>query len=170
MTKTTFVPRPCTKCGVVKDSGGFYAAPRHADGYTRRCRKCINKRSAENQRRFRELNGYWQSTKSPSHARTDENRARERDEYARSTARRLAINRKARYGLTPDRFLELMDQQEQKCAICGTEITERLACVDHCHTTGAVRGLLCRSCNFGLGHFRDNPELLLAAVAYLRGY
>lgn len=54
---------------------------------------------------------------------------------------------------------------ERKCGICGT--TDGRLHVDHCHTTGQVRGLLCRTCNIGLGHFKDSPELLGLAAAYL---
>jgi hypothetical protein len=51
--------------------------------------------------------------------------------------------------------------------VCGS--SEALA-IDHCHATKAVRGLLCRACNSGLGHFRDNPALLLTATLYLEGH
>jgi hypothetical protein len=40
--------------------------------------------------------------------------------------------------------------------------------IDHDHTTGEVRGLLCPTCNAGLGHFKDSPELLLKAALYLQ--
>lgn len=45
---------------------------------------------------------------------------------------------------------------------------KRLA-IDHCHDTGKVRGLLCMSCNIGLGAFKDVPELLFVAYLYLKG-
>lgn len=50
------------------------------------------------------------------------------------------------------------------CVICGK--TDKL-CIDHCHTSKEVRGLLCSSCNFGLGNFKDNPVLLANAIKYL---
>lgn len=52
-----------------------------------------------------------------------------------------------------------------KCAICGT--TEKLR-VDHCHASGSLRGLLCDSCNKGLGFFKDDPKRLRAALRYLK--
>ena len=54
-----------------------------------------------------------------------------------------------------------------ECVICGS--TEKLV-VDHCHTTNQVRGMLCNHCNRGLGHFRDNPDLLEFARIYLLSY
>lgn len=55
--------------------------------------------------------------------------------------------------------------QNGRCLICG-EGSRRLE-IDHCHTTGRVRGLLCIYCNTGLGRFKDNPALLARAIAYL---
>jgi Recombination endonuclease VII len=56
------------------------------------------------------------------------------------------------------------------CAICGKR-PARVASLhlDHCHDTGDVRGILCLSCNQGIGQFRDDPDLLEAAARYLRG-
>lgn len=73
---------------------------------------------------------------------------------------------KYRLGLDPSEYKRLLIQN--KCWICGAAPgpKKRLA-VDHDHGTGAVRGLLCDPCNGGLGYFRDSPELLRRAVAYL---
>lgn len=54
---------------------------------------------------------------------------------------------------------------ERQCECCGKEV-DRLR-VDHCHTTGKFRGLICDKCNLGIGHFADNPSLLRAAADYL---
>lgn len=56
--------------------------------------------------------------------------------------------------------------QQGHCLICREFVGDGLV-VDHCHTTGNVRGLLCDLCNKGLGAFRDDPRRLLAAIRYL---
>ena len=74
-----------------------------------------------------------------------------------------------KYGLTDRTWRELVDRHDSRCAICGKhERFPSALAVDHCHGSGRVRGLLCRRCNTGLGQFRDNPELLAKAMAYLR--
>lgn len=73
------------------------------------------------------------------------------------------------YGITLEEYNILLEAQNSKCAICkinASEFKKDLA-VDHCHTTGAVRGLLCTKCNPGLGYFQDSTELLKAAIEYL---
>lgn len=68
------------------------------------------------------------------------------------------------YGLTPPQYEQLWNEQGGLCAICKTvEPTN----IDHCHQTGLVRGLLCGLCNRMLGQAQDNPDRLLAGVAYL---
>lgn len=77
------------------------------------------------------------------------------------------------YGLTPEDFERLLEQQDNRCAICGTAEWGSSGRwpgkphVDHDHATGRVRGLLCGSCNYGLGAFRDDLERLHAAIQYL---
>jgi hypothetical protein len=91
-----------------------------------------------------------------------------------------ARNLKRRYGLTVHEYDALSAAQDNRCAICGeresygkaaSKIGDgRKLCVDHCHATGAVRGLLCNHCNQGLGRFRDAPALLARALVYLLGH
>lgn len=61
-------------------------------------------------------------------------------------------------------------EQGNKCAICGTHADDapnKRLHLDHCHATGQPRALLCHHCNVGIGHFKDNPDLLHAAIRYL---
>jgi hypothetical protein len=69
------------------------------------------------------------------------------------------------YGLTKEQYIDLKTKCNNACSICGNK--ERKLCVDHNHTTGKVRGLLCKSCNSGLGIFKDSPEVLKVAIKYL---
>jgi hypothetical protein len=78
---------------------------------------------------------------------------------------RAEVNRwekiEARYSLSREGFYELLDSQDGRCAICLTEMPKGEAVVDHCHSTGLVRGLLCASCNTGIGHLRDGRDLTI---------
>ena len=75
-----------------------------------------------------------------------------------------------KFGMTPVDYAELYANQGGKCAICDVEQKDedRRFAVDHDHETGKVRALLCASCNKGLGHFKDNFNILIAAAIYLR--
>lgn len=73
----------------------------------------------------------------------------------------------ARYGLAPGEYDQMLTDQGGLCAICGSPPGSRPLSVDHCHTTGAVRGLLCHGCNTGIGFLKDNVDLLRKAVKYL---
>jgi len=66
-----------------------------------------------------------------------------------------------------DESLKDIIETVKECVICGS--VENLV-VDHCHKTNVVRGMLCNHCNRGLGHFKDDPELLEFARMYLLGY
>jgi hypothetical protein len=71
----------------------------------------------------------------------------------------------AKYGLTREEHDRLVLEQLGRCALCGAADPE--LAVDHCHGSGRVRGLLCRSCNQGLGLLRDDVAILQEAIAYL---
>ena len=77
---------------------------------------------------------------------------------------------KYKYGLSEEEYLNMYVAQGNKCAICEREVTPftKLSYVDHCHRTGKVRGILCRSCNWGLGNFKDSEESLMKASVYLK--
>lgn len=72
-----------------------------------------------------------------------------------------------RYGLSLSDLIEMIESHSNKCAICNSAFKGREPYIDHCHTTGKPRGLLCSSCNFGLGNFKDNVEFLANAIVYL---
>lgn len=71
-----------------------------------------------------------------------------------------------KYKISKARFDEILIQQSGRCAICTVPLMAKLH-IDHDHKTGAVRGLLCDHCNHGIGRFRDNPQFLIQAAAYL---
>lgn len=84
---------------------------------------------------------------------------------ARARDQRLRLNL---YGLTQEQYDDMLAAQLGQCAICQTDQPGRKGwAIDHCHETGLVRGILCNSCNLGLGLFRDSGDALLSAALYL---
>ncbi len=83
----------------------------------------------------------------------------------------VAKNRKLKttYNISLVDYNTMLDKQNFKCAICNTDVPlgKGNFKVDHCHISGKVRGLLCHHCNVGIGHFKDDPSLLIKAIKYL---
>ena len=77
---------------------------------------------------------------------------------------------KRNYGLTPEQLDAMRLAQKDLCAICRKPPTGRWStlCVDHCHDTGRVRGLLCNNCNRAIGLLGDNETVIQAAAGYIR--
>lgn len=78
------------------------------------------------------------------------------------------------FGMTPEDAQSMFYSQGGLCAICSKHMCmcvqwgcKTLARIDHCHDSGAVRGMLCNECNMGLGKFKDSTSLLRKALAYL---
>jgi Recombination endonuclease VII len=101
----------------------------------------------------------------------EKHNAKQRERYANDVEfREMRCGRDSqlrwRYGISTLEFNELLHRQNHACAICERPFRETPH-VDHCHLTRWVRGLLCRTCNIGLGHFGDNPAFLVKAARYM---
>ena len=100
----------------------------------------------------------------------DCDKQRQRERAAASPKRRFY----KRYGLDLQQYTSLVERSGGVCEICSSPQTNgKELCIDHCHETGRVRGLLCTKCNMALGLFNDNVGLLDKAKEYLnedRGY
>jgi Recombination endonuclease VII len=98
-------------------------------------------------------------------ARAQRKRAMQRDPE-RQKHKEWLWQLKSLYGLSGDQYNALYNAQGGCCAICGR--TDKRLAVDHDHSTGYVRGLLCGRCNPALGAFRDSVSLLQDAIDYLK--
>jgi hypothetical protein len=140
--------RRCPKCKKELDESSFSKDSRRKDGLQLWCNKC----GLENKKK-----NYYDHAK----------------ESVKLSSRRTAI--KHNYGITLEEYNNLLNSQNGRCAICDKMETQS-SCkngtidslrVDHDHKTGKIRGLLCSKCNFALGHFNDDIELLNKAIKYL---
>jgi hypothetical protein len=80
------------------------------------------------------------------------------------------------YGLEAEQYEAMLEAQGHVCAICKKPEKaqfhgrpKRLS-IDHCHTSGAVRGLLCSLCNWAIGKLRDNPAAIRSAADYVEAH
>lgn len=140
--------RTCKRCGKVYPLVDFYLTSK-AGSRRHTCKYCFRvstlKTRDENREKFQ---AYWRKASSGYYHKNPRN-----------------VKLRKLYGISEDQFLEMYGAQKGRCKICGSTTD---LCVDHCHEGKRVRGLLCRNCNLGLGNFKDNPDLLLGAVEYLK--
>lgn len=177
--------KTCYKCKVNLPFSAFSKSKTRSDGLNAACRTCYR--------------SYYQKNKDSIKARVKHNMELNKDSYvAYQSAYRLnnkeklreynfnykqtdvgRAKRKAhalrRYKLSLDEYINLLEQQNHVCAICGQpeHIKHRDGrtfdlSVDHCHVTGRVRGLLCRKCNSLLAYCKEDVVILQAAVCYLQ--
>ena len=94
----------------------------------------------------------------------------------KTTKAQRVYSLKRKFNLSIEDYNKMLEEQNHTCAICQKPeivIDKRAGklrelAVDHCHTTGKIRGLLCYNCNRGIGHLQDSVELLQRACSYLR--
>ena len=107
------------------------------------------------------------------HATIEKRRESRKKTYEKNrdiNLKRMGDYRRKRYtGFSPEDYDKLLEEQGGRCFICD-QIPDSALHADHCHSTKTKRKLLCRSCNTGLGLFRDRPELLEKAAEYLRAH
>ena len=136
--------KKCKKCEEFLPLSAFSKSARNKDGKQQECKQC----RSEIKKQWRKDNPeLW--------------KARERNRFLRH-----------KYGIDTERYNEILEEQGNKCAICGCTVDDKRVhgeyfAVDHCHRTNKVRGLLCRACNAGIGNLNDDPSLVLEALNYL---
>lgn len=146
----------CSTCKMDKPMDAFHKNRGNPDGYHTICKQCNNKALVKWRAEHRE----YYSMQEKTHRKTN-------PEHAKLKDRRN--NLKRNYGITIEEYNEMFAKQNGRCAICHrhqSELKKRL-CVDHCHTTQRIRGLLCNNCNHGIGKFKDDTSLLQSAIIYL---
>lgn len=166
--------RVCSKRRWIKF---FYKHAGTKDGHLSLCIPCHKKRGdrwrKKNAQKVREYRRWYQrrwrtENKKKYSAYVHEYYKKNKSKISRQQrASRLSRT----FGLSSADYRKLHKKQKGRCAICGKRGSRKRSrlFVDHNHKTGEVRGLLCNMHNRGLGHFNDDPLLLLKAARYLRG-
>jgi hypothetical protein len=120
----------------------------------------------------RRANGKEWRAKNPDRVRANNERWQKAnpEAYARIVYRRVLNARCKKFGITTDQYYKMLADQAGKCAICKRDETDngKDLAIDHDHSTGRVRGLLCHHCNAALGHVSDNVDHLQRMIAYLK--
>lgn len=147
----TRTEKKCHRCLVVKAIDEFYNQKCRPDGKASECSECCRSR--------------W---KNMPQEQKDRYRRGLKDKGIQMAADRKA-HLKRSYGLSVEMYNEMYDRQRGVCSIChGIETAKnRNLHVDHCHSTGKIRGLLCGNCNRLLGYAKDNLSVLVDAGVYL---
>lgn len=131
----------CCVCKTIKPVSEFYKDKTRRTGVATSCKTCGRSRQIA-----------WRKSNPHQYDSVRRNRVLKRE-----------------YGITIEDYNKMFAEQKGKCLICDTHQSEvsRAFPVDHCHETGKVRGLLCHSCNGGLGLAKDSISILRGMIAYL---
>ncbi len=155
---TTQTTKTCKRCGAVKPLDGFYLMASCPGGYRPTCRACCNVDQREKHTKPEVKAKRLAATRTWTAA----NAERSRLSHENSRLKRA-------YGISLEDYTAMLLKQGGVCAICEGACTSGRLSVDHCHNTGRVRGLLCRTCNTAIGLLDDSPTLVAVALKYLGG-
>jgi len=176
----------CKKCNHEKtlDNFYFYKSKNYRDGFCNVCRNECNKqwrRNSYTNKEFYIRENLLKENKNicficeiikpldafrkSNHVKTGYNNTCK----ACFSIRDKNMKLKKGYGINLNIFNNLLEKQNNKCEICQIEFNNPSeGFVDHDHKTGKIRGLLCNSCNRGIGLLKDNVNVLLRAVKYIK--
>jgi hypothetical protein len=166
----------CVGCGELKEEIQFARSSGYRDGLYNMCRTCNGRKRKEYEEKRCQNDPSYAETRKKRRIPSDRQR-----EYRMlghlSLAERMKIEAEKRkinppihikgYRMGQDQYDQMTRDQDGKCAICGMA---SMLCVDHNHSTGKIRGLLCTSCNAGIGLLKDSAEVLMSAAKYLERF
>jgi hypothetical protein len=170
----------CGKCEKTKPISDFHHDKSRKCGVHSQCKQCVLEYHANQEERREYAKAYYAAHQEELRKKNKAYRVAHQEELRENAKTYKAAHReqyrnshlKRRYRITAADFDTLLAAQGGRCAICGTDQAggrDGVFNVDHDHVSGRVRGLLCRSCNVGIGHLQDNPDLLRAASRYIAG-
>ena len=135
--------KSCCRCKISKEYSEFYKDKKNKDGYYSSCKTCKKEYEKE-------------------YSKTD--KYKEKIRKIRWKEQNIDI--------TYEQYLKMFLEQKGSCAICGSTTNQfnKGMCVDHNHSNGKIRGLLCTDCNRGIGSLKDDISLLKKAIEYLGKY
>lgn len=165
----------CSSCKTAKQLDLFSSSRDELDGYAHACISCNRNRGRKyrmrNKDKIRARSAIFRNA-NREHVLKQK---REYDKIYRSRPGYPLADRfrniKQKYGLTAFDYNRLLASQEAKCAICNTSLNDlgkKRMVIDHCHKTKKVRGLLCTTCNLGIGYSKESVDILQNMIAYLQ--
>lgn len=150
----------CVTCKAVKGLNRFYKSSKSSSGRKGQCIECYKRVGDEYRSRPEVRKVYSEKAK----RRREEEPERHRTYYRKSALRN-------KYGITLGDYDAMLREQNGRCAICFSPQPSGVSLyIDHCHDTGAVRGLLCHPCNAGIGFLEDDVNRMKSAIRYLENH
>jgi hypothetical protein len=150
--------KQCSICKEKKELNEFPFQNKKLNKIMAACKVCKSIIQKENRKKLGEV----QKEKDRIlYQKNKEHRVKYAREYREKYPERTrATNLKQKYGITQNDYDKTLSIQNNKCAICERDMNEygKIFCVDHNHTTGKVRGLLCDPCNYGLGFYEKHKD------------
>lgn len=160
--------KTCNRCAGLQPLSEFYPNAKMKDGRLGICKACAKANRAGYVARKGEH--IAARMKAYHFANRDRLLAQQREYRAARKSTLAAKKREADTGFSPQHFAATVEAQGRRCGICGIafrNIGKQQMHADHCHATGAPRGVLCQTCNTALGKFGDSLDTLRSAIAYL---